>query len=58
MQPIENLQMAYEKAAKLVELWGEEFVPTFLRAERMLEDALRGQNAVERARKVARRLSA
>lgn len=55
MYTVAQLQPVYEKAALLVELYGEEAVPCFLRAERMLEEAKQSEGALERARRVARK---
>lgn len=53
---IEDVEAAYKKAAQLVENFGEEFLPAFLRAEKLMEEARMNQSAAERARRIARGL--
>jgi hypothetical protein len=54
MYTVEEILPIYEKAALCVELYGEEAVPCFLRAEQLLEEAKQSEGALERARRVAR----
>lgn len=56
MQSDEQLcRRALEGAAQLVELYGEEFLPLFLRLEEELEKALGQRTAVDRALALARK---
>ncbi|MCG7492409.1 hypothetical protein [Thalassobius sp. Cn5-15] len=51
---LRDFEEAHEKAAQLVAIHGERFVPAFLEAERRLEIAKSSQCAITRAREIAR----
>lgn len=53
MPDIELIREAYAKSAQLVANFGDEFLPAFLRAEKMLKEAEEGQSAIARAKQVA-----
>ncbi|UWQ05943.1 hypothetical protein [Aliiroseovarius crassostreae] len=55
MTRLERIEAARDKAAQLVALHGEQFLPFFIRAEELVHQEREGQSALDRALEIARK---